>query len=172
MTKMRDDAKNAFRRNDPKRGEVKHVSQTFCGCGRRNRPQHCSTRSNVRFGLVARRRLASWLAWRRLGLGRAALLLRRLRLWRLWLPAVGRNPMGPAASLGMLIGFCADCRERPWTKEVRGLESFFNSVFPPQSPDRTISGSDMFPPRAIAYDCAGEFFHATNMPRRVEDHRG
>src|ERR1700738_3853396 len=41
--------------------------------------------------------------WR--GLGRTG-LLRRLRLWRLlWLPALGTDPVGSAASLGVLTEF-------------------------------------------------------------------
>src|SRR6266481_6086995 len=95
---MQDDAKDASRQKRRDR----HVPQAFTRRRRRNRPWHGRARSDVCFGLVARRRLASWLARWRLGLGRPALLRRLRRL--LWLPALGRDPVGSAAPLGVLIG--------------------------------------------------------------------
>src|SRR5215470_1517597 len=71
--------------------------------------------------------LASWLAWRLVG--RPA-LLRRLQLR---LPALGPDPLGLAAALGVLILLLQGLsnRDRPSDRKVRGLESFFNFVFPP-----------------------------------------
>jgi hypothetical protein len=108
---------------------------------------------------VVARRLASWLEWRRLGLGRPGLLLRRL--W-LWLPALGSDSMGAAPSLDVLIGPPRGYTNKAPEQTIRGLAPLSEFVFYLIS-DRTCSRHW----RSYTIARREHLLHMTGLRRRI-----